>query len=240
MRAPARDVEGESGSGGVSTRAPISARWLIAAAAFLVPGHRRQEWRRQWKAEIEHRCIGGAESWKVTGFALGAVSHALYLRREEMTMRGWFGDIRHSVRSLASRPGFSLLAISTLAMSTAMIGGELVDDTAKQRRFFREAVGSGELIFQARGYTNYAVASAAVFIAECVERDARRTMPVSGLVGSFRGVGGLCLSLPCVIGAEGIHKQLRPALSDEEVGQLHASAEAIQAQVTLCRQGAGL
>ena len=34
---------------------PGTVRWLLAAAAVLVPAHRRAAWRRQWEAEIAHR-----------------------------------------------------------------------------------------------------------------------------------------------------------------------------------------
>ncbi len=100
----------------MSERVPASVRWILALAARLAPAYRRTAWRRQWVAELEHRCSGGAASEGLIRFALGSIAHALYLRREEMAMGGWVADLRHSARALLRRPGFSALTVATLAV----------------------------------------------------------------------------------------------------------------------------
>ena len=100
----------------MSERVPRVARWILACAGLLVPGYRREAWRRQWIAELEHRYASGGEGRPVVRFAFGSLAHALYLRREEMTMRGWWGDLTQSVRALARTPGFTLLTVATLAV----------------------------------------------------------------------------------------------------------------------------
>ena len=100
----------------MSSRVPGGVRWLLALASLVVPAHRRRMWRRQWVAEIEHRCQGAGAGRGLVRFAWGSLTHAFYLRREEMGMRGYLADLRHSARALARRPGFSALAVATLAI----------------------------------------------------------------------------------------------------------------------------
>jgi predicted permease len=92
---------------------PWAVRAILALAGRLVPAGRRHTWRSQWLGDLEHaRRAGGRPS----SVALGAFAHAFYLRREEGMMRGFLGDVRQSVRSLARRPGFSVLTVLTLAV----------------------------------------------------------------------------------------------------------------------------
>ena len=99
----------------MSDRVPAGVRWILGFAGRLVPTHRRAAWRRQWVAELEHRCSDHGPGEGLVNFAMGSIAHAIYLRREEMTMRGWTADLRHSARALLRRPGFSLLTVATLA-----------------------------------------------------------------------------------------------------------------------------
>jgi L-lactate dehydrogenase len=41
------------------------------------------------------------------------------------------------------------------------------------------------------------------------------------------GIDDVCLSIPCVVGLEGVEKRVDPELSDEEQEALQASAEAL-------------
>lgn len=47
---------------------------------------------------------------------MGAIRHAWAARVEEMTMRGWSGGVRTTMRGVLRRPGFSALAVATLAV----------------------------------------------------------------------------------------------------------------------------
>lgn len=100
----------------MSDRVPRMARWIVALLSAWVPVRRRDAWRSQWAAELEHRARAGVGSLALVRFALGALPHAAYLRREDMRMRGWALDLRHSLRGLVRRPGFSLLTMGTLAI----------------------------------------------------------------------------------------------------------------------------
>ena len=100
----------------MNLRVPTHVQRIIAIASILVPSHRRGAWRRQWIADLEHLCADPARSRRALVFAFGSVRHALFLRIEETTMRGFWGDLRQALRAVLRRPGFTALAVVTLAI----------------------------------------------------------------------------------------------------------------------------
>jgi L-lactate dehydrogenase len=63
---------------------------------------------------------------------------------------------------------------------------------------------------------------------EMVLRDERAVIPV----GCYNPTFGVTLSLPSVIGREGVHRVLEPEMSDAERQGLQRSAEAIKAALS--------
>ena len=58
-------------------------------------------------------------------------------------------------------------------------------------------------------------------------------MTVSSLLTGQYGLDGVCLSLPCIVGVNGVEQVLPIHLSDEEMAQLRTSADAIRAAIRL-------
>lgn len=79
-------------------------------------------------------------------------------------------------------------------------------------------------VISKKGSTCYAVAQAVNRIATAILNDQKAILTVSGLVDGLYGIHGVCLSLPCVVGAGGIEKQLSLPYSAEETKSLQASA----------------
>jgi L-lactate dehydrogenase len=48
------------------------------------------------------------------------------------------------------------------------------------------------------------------------------------MINDRYGVSDVCLSLPCVIGSNGIEREVSPKLTEEEIGKLQASAKALR------------
>jgi putative ABC transport system permease protein len=107
----------------VSRRVPALARRTVRLASRCVPGYRRAQWLRQWEADLEFWCSRGRGRTGAFRFALGSFSHALFLRREAMTVRGWGADVRQSARALAKTPGFTALTVGTLAIGIGTAAG---------------------------------------------------------------------------------------------------------------------
>lgn len=117
------------------------------------------------------------------------------------------------------------------AMSTAMAGAEPIADTPEVRSLFRDVIGAGGDIFAKKGFTNFGVAAATNAIVESIVRDEKRTMPLSVRIDGFCDVRDVCLSVPVVLGKEGVERVLKPSLSEAECVAFRKSAEVVRAAI---------
>lgn len=83
-------------------------------------------------------------------------------------------------------------------------------------------------VFENKRWTSAGIAAAAVEIAVTVTHDLKRILPVCSLAEGVHGFHGeISLSLPAVVGANGIDHHLDIQLDDWETQRLAASADAI-------------
>ena len=120
------------------------------------------------------------------------------------------------------------------AHSTVRIGGLSLLEFADEARnldfnalaaVVREA---GYRIIEGKGYTSFGIATAIVRICEAIVRDEQAVLPVSAFVTGELGISDLYLSLPCIIGAQGIDRVLPLNLTADEQTALNASATALR------------
>lgn len=104
--------------------------------------------------------------------------------------------------------------------------GALDQQTAD--RIEEEVRRAAYTIIGLKGATCYAVALAVRRIAEAIVRDERSILTVSSLLSGQYGLSDVCLSLPAVVGANGIERVLTVPLSDAEQQRLHDSARAVR------------
>ncbi|WP_127794188.1 L-lactate dehydrogenase [Agromyces sp. LHK192] len=83
-------------------------------------------------------------------------------------------------------------------------------------------------VIAGKGATNYAIGLSAARIAEAVLADEQVVLPVSTVLDGYRGISGVALSVPCIVGASGPRPVPNTPFSDEEGSKLDASAEALQ------------
>lgn len=88
--------------------------------------------------------------------------------------------------------------------------------------------GAGAKVISYKGSTYYAVALSVRRICEIVLRNTGSVITVSSLVTGQYGIEDICLSLPFVVGARGIERQICPPLLPEEEKQLIHSAETLK------------
>ena len=126
--------------------------------------------------------------------------------------------------------------------SSASIGGvpllEWVDENdvvvmtdAVRQRIHHDVVQSAYTIIEGNGATNYAIGAAGARIVEAVLGDQHRVLPVSTLT-NFPGVGEVCMSLPAIVGRNGIVQQVDVRLSPGEHAALATSARSIKETAT--------
>ncbi len=112
--------------------------------------------------------------------------------------------------------------------SMATAGGSRILGDETTQEIFREASRAGFDVVHRKGHTNYAISMAAALVVEAIVWDTRRTMPLSVLVDGFLDVHDVCLSLPVVMGKDGITQVLRPNLGDDEAAAFRRCAEIVR------------
>ncbi len=99
---------------------------------------------------------------------------------------------------------------------------------ADRERIAHEVVTSAYKIIEGKGATNYAVGLAGSRIIEAVLGDEGRVLPVSSLLDGYLGIDDVCLSVPSVVGREGVRQRLEIRMSVEELTGLRRSADALR------------
>lgn len=96
----------------------------------------------------------------------------------------------------------------------------------------RRVVDAAYDVFHGKGWTNAGVAASAVRLARAVLLDERVIYPVSTtLHGEYGHDGDVALSLPCLIGREGVLRRFEVALNDWEIGAMNRSVDAVRAAI---------
>lgn len=122
------------------------------------------------------------------------------------------------------------------ALSVAEVGGEKIEDNAAHRNMFEMAVKAGFDVFRFKGHTNYAVAMAAAYAVEAIAFDTHRTMPLSVLIDGYLGITDVCLSIPVVVGANGIVRVMHPELNQQETEALRRAAAVVRQGIQSARE----
>jgi L-lactate dehydrogenase len=129
-----------------------------------------------------------------------------------------------------------------VSFSTLRIGGLSLDGFARSHGGADHEGTAVEVrdaaykIIKGKGYTSFGVATAIVRICEAIIRDERAVLPVSAMLTGQFGISDLYLSLPCILGAEGVCKVLTPELCDTEMRGLRASAATLRSAYEALQQ----
>jgi len=84
-----------------------------------------------------------------------------------------------------------------------------------------------EIIAKKRA-TYYGIAMSVKRICEAIVRDEKPILPVSNYQRGVHGLFDVVLSMPAVVGKDGVEYQVPTPLSDDELARLHASAETLR------------
>lgn len=95
----------------------------------------------------------------------------------------------------------------------------------------REVRDSAYEIIRRKGATYYGVAMAVERIVRAIVRDEHSVLPVSNLLQGQYGIDGLCMSIPAVVGRNGVEDTLEIPLSPAEREALRDSAATLRGVV---------
>lgn len=95
-------------------------------------------------------------------------------------------------------------------------------------RLYQEVRDSAYEIIERKGATYYGVAVAVRRIAEAIVKNEHAVLPVSSLMQGEFGLENLCLSIPTVVGRNGVEKVVDIYLNNEEKEKLLESAFALK------------
>ncbi|TFJ91937.1 L-lactate dehydrogenase [Lentibacillus salicampi] len=107
-----------------------------------------------------------------------------------------------------------------------------------RKTFGQKVVDAAYDVLNGKGWTNAGVAQAAITLAKSVLLDERSVYPVcTTLNGQYGYHGDVALSMPCIIGRNGVEQQLEIELDHEEVTLLQQSAAYIQETMKIAKTG---
>jgi L-lactate dehydrogenase len=97
-----------------------------------------------------------------------------------------------------------------------------------REEIFRNVRDAAAQVIAAKGATNWAVGLAVERILEAILRDEQAILTVSSLLTEYHGISGVCVSVPSIVGREGVRETLPLHISDEELALLRRSAEILR------------
>lgn len=124
-----------------------------------------------------------------------------------------------------------------LVWSSAKVGGVPIQNFARQmgvslteekKSQIDDGVHAAYRIIENKGTTYYGIGAGIAQIVQAIRDDERRVLTVSSLTTEAEECKGICLSLPRVVGLNGVLTELQPDLSSEEDLALKKSAEILK------------
>jgi len=92
-----------------------------------------------------------------------------------------------------------------------------------------DTVHAAYSIIEGKGATNYAIGLAGARLVEALLGDQRKIWPLSSVLTNYRGISGVALSVPSLVGPSGIQRTFEFPMDAHEIGMLNKSAAAIRA-----------
>ena len=117
--------------------------------------------------------------------------------------------------------------------STATVGNTPIEKVKKlsatvKKEIFEYAKNAAYAIIEGKQATYYAIATGVAMLVDVITHDKKTVLPVSRYINGEYGIRNVCLSMPAVIGKEGIISTIPLTLSSQEKSALKKSAKTLQ------------
>ncbi|EGW00382.1 L-lactate dehydrogenase A chain [Cricetulus griseus] len=177
-------------------------------------------------------------AWKISGFPKNRVigsgcnldsARFRYLMGERLgvhplSCHGWvLGE--HGDSSVPVWSGVNVAGVSLKNLNP-----ELGTDTDKEQwnEVHKQVVDSAYEVIKLKGYTSWAIGLSVADLAESIMKNLRRVHPISTMIKGLYGIkDDVFLSVPCVLGQNGISDVVKVTLTSEEEARLKKSADTL-------------
>ncbi|XP_004409903.1 PREDICTED: L-lactate dehydrogenase A chain-like isoform X2 [Odobenus rosmarus divergens] len=177
-------------------------------------------------------------AWKISGFPKNRVigsgcnldsARFHYLMGERLgvhalSCHGWvLGENGDS-----SVPVWS--GVNVAGVSLKNLHPDLGTDADKEQRkeVHKQVVDSAYEVIKLKGYTSWAIGLSAADLAESIMKNLRRVHPISTMIKGLYGIkDDVFLSVPCILGQNGISDVVKVTLTSEEEARLKKSADTL-------------
>jgi L-lactate dehydrogenase len=168
-----------------------------------------------------HKVIGSGTILDTARFRYLLSQHAgVDPRSVHAYIIGEHGDSEVPVWSLANIAGMDLADYCKMNCESF--------DESVYDHIFEQTRDAAYHIIERKGATFYGIGMGLVRIVEAILRGQNTVLSVSTLINDYYGISDVYLSLPCVIGHEGVQKFMRLPLNEKEAEGLQKSARVLK------------
>lgn len=118
-------------------------------------------------------------------------------------------------------------------LSSANIGGELLTSFPEYsaqavQDAYSNTKNAAYKIIQSKGATYYAIATVVMSVVKNLYADSKTVLPVSIPLNDYHGESGVSLSVPCIVGANGVERLVKTNFTEMEMNAFHHSAQVLK------------
>lgn len=107
----------------------------------------------------------------------------------------------HGDSAVIAWSSFRIMGMSIDEYLASEVGGEA---SVNKEQFSEKVHTSAYKLLKAKGFSAYGAAAAATYLVSAIANDSHEILPVSTVLNGEYGVDGMAISVPCLIGQEGI------------------------------------
>ncbi|XP_059121073.1 L-lactate dehydrogenase A chain-like [Peromyscus eremicus] len=223
----------------VPVQGPVQCRLVESALSLLLTGPRCDN---DQLGVCSHTIVFARDNsyvaWKISGFPKNRVigsgcnldsARFRYLMGERLgihplSCHGWvLGE--HGDSSVPVWSGVNVAGVSLKNLNP-----ELGSDADKEqwKEVHKQVVDSAYEVIKLKGYTSWAIGLSVADLAESMMKNLRRVHPISTMIKGLYGIkDDVFLSVPCVLGQNGISDVVKVTLTSEEEARLKKSADTL-------------
>ena len=126
------------------------------------------------------------------------------------------------------------------AWSSVAFGGKLLSQLEKdnparfsldKQAISKETTYAGYVTIEGKGATEFGIASTAARMIHCMFHDEKQIFPASTLVDGHYGEEGLYISLPCILGRDGMEEVIELPFDEEEQKLFHQTCDVMRTNI---------